>query len=68
MNNLHISWAMLSELGLDKEPNNRPKTSAGAIGGLGKDHLVEDARTLEERRTFLGLYWINTMQVITDSK
>lgn len=61
INYLHISSAMLSELGLNKEANHRSKASAGAIGDLGQDGQVENVRTLEERRVFLGLCWTNSM-------
>ncbi|KAF2689106.1 hypothetical protein K458DRAFT_292127 [Lentithecium fluviatile CBS 122367] len=61
INYLQISSAILVELGIDKEAKHRSKTSAGAIGDLGRDSQVERARSLEERRGFLGLYWTNSI-------
>ena len=52
---------MLVELGIDKEANSHSKTSVGAFGDLGREGQVERARSLDERRVFLGVYWVNTM-------
>jgi hypothetical protein len=61
INYVHLASAMIVELGIDKEANYHVKTSAGALGDLGKESRVEPARSLEERRLFLGLYWINSV-------
>jgi hypothetical protein len=61
INYVHIASAMMVELGIDKEANHHVKTAAGALGDLGKDSQVERERSFEERRIFLGLYWINSM-------
>jgi hypothetical protein len=61
INYVHIASAMVVELGIDKEANHHVKTAAGALGDLGKDDQIEQERSLEERRIFLGLYWINSV-------
>lgn len=57
---LHIAFAMMTELNLDKERTPPAKT---ALGGLREFSLVQSPRpetTLEERRTLLGVLWISS--------
>ena len=66
-NHLHLAWAMVSELGLDKEANAWSKTSPGAINKLEHDRNAGGERTLDERRAMLGLFCLNSMYVVLAS-
>jgi hypothetical protein len=52
--------SIIYELGLNKEPNARTKTAAGAVTAF-TDHGPEQDRTLDERRTYLGVFYFSSM-------
>ncbi|KAF2188998.1 hypothetical protein K469DRAFT_564970 [Zopfia rhizophila CBS 207.26] len=60
-NLLHIAVAMLTELGLNKEPYAWSKTAAGALREFGRDRRAGVTRTLEERRALLGVFWMSSI-------
>jgi hypothetical protein len=59
---MHLAMAMVSELGIDQEARPKSKISAGALRGIGKNE-PPPARTLEERRAYLGVLWMASMSV-----
>lgn len=51
---------MIYELDLNKEPNTRTKTAAGAVAAL-SDQTPDRDRTLDERRAYLGVFYLSSM-------
>ncbi|KAF2731137.1 hypothetical protein EJ04DRAFT_554959 [Polyplosphaeria fusca] len=59
-NLVHIMIAMVYELDLNKEPNKKSTTSAGAVSGL-TEQIPELDRTLAERRAYLGVLYMSSV-------
>lgn len=60
-NILHLAVSMLLDLGLNKEPCDGSKTGAGAFTELSKAKAMDEERTVEERRIFLGVFWVSSL-------
>ncbi|KAF1964764.1 hypothetical protein BU23DRAFT_51024 [Bimuria novae-zelandiae CBS 107.79] len=54
---IHLTMAMVTELRLNEESQPRSKIGAGALRGLISDE-TPPARTLDERRAYLGVFWM----------
>jgi len=52
-----MAMAMVTELRLDEEAQLKSKIDAGALRCIGKTE-PPPARTLDERRAYLGVLWI----------
>lgn len=56
--------AMVAELRLGEEAQLKSKISAGALRSILKNE-PSPARTLEERRAYLGVIWITSVSVLS---
>jgi hypothetical protein len=60
---LHMVLALVTELGLDKEPYALSSISPGGVSAIGTSGSPVEPRTLAERRVFLGAFWLRSMFV-----
>ncbi|KAF2865948.1 hypothetical protein BDV95DRAFT_585460 [Massariosphaeria phaeospora] len=64
LNLLHTAVSLLTELGLNKEPNTTSNTSPGAIGEIDRERATAVVRSLEERRALLGVFCLSSITKI----
>ncbi|PGG98563.1 hypothetical protein GX51_06760 [Blastomyces parvus] len=60
-NLLPLAMVMVTDLELHREPHTRSKTSPGALREVGRVPGAPNSRTLEERRAFLGVFWLSSV-------
>ncbi|KAL2375060.1 hypothetical protein RJZ57_000464 [Blastomyces gilchristii] len=60
-NLLPLAMVMVTDLELSREPHTRSKTSPAALREVGRAPAAPNARTLEERRAFLGVFWLSSV-------
>ncbi|CAM1501237.1 Fc.00g103990.m01.CDS01 [Cosmosporella sp. VM-42] len=53
--------SLVTELGIDNEPFSSTKISPGALNEISPNPKCQVERTLEERRCYLGVFWINSV-------
>lgn len=58
--------ALVTELGLDKEPYELSNTGPGGVSAIGVSTSNVKSRTLAERRVLLGALWLRSMFVDSD--
>lgn len=58
---LHMVMALVTELGLDKEPYAPSNTAPGGVSAIGISASNVEPRTLAERRVMLGAFWLRSM-------
>ncbi|KAF2261922.1 hypothetical protein CC78DRAFT_607015 [Lojkania enalia] len=60
-NLLHMPFAMVTELGLNLDPNSLAITSPGMLRNLHQGRTTAISRTFEERRILLGVFWLGSI-------
>jgi hypothetical protein len=58
---MYMAMSLVTELGLDKEPSSEAKLSHGVQGEVSKNRAHQYLRTNDERRCYLGVFWLNSM-------
>lgn len=63
---MHTAMSLAEELGISREKSVNTKTSPGGLN----DYFINQGtreKTNEERRCYLGLFWINSVLVKLDT-
>lgn len=60
---MHMVMALVTELGLDKEPYVLTGAALGGVSSIGRSTSTIKPRALGERRVFLGAIWLRSMFV-----
>ncbi|OJD12108.1 hypothetical protein AJ78_07244 [Emergomyces pasteurianus Ep9510] len=60
-NLLPLAMVMAADLEISREPHTRSKTSPGALREVARALGAPNSRTLEERRAFLGVFWLSSV-------